>query len=94
MRKTIKLALSLLPVLLTLGGWKVAIFINQALGWASVGKDPLPCIVGGVNVQLGLSFFAWYGMLLWVPGLCISGLLIGDVIAGNFPRPWGTRPEA
>lgn len=86
-----KLALSSLPLLVTLGGWKCAVFLNSFLGCTSIGKDPEPCMVAGFNIQSGLAFFAWYGLLLWMPALIVSGLLLGKTFAAFLPRPWGSR---
>ena len=90
MRVKTKILLSLLPLAITLGGWKISAWLNSALGCESLGKDPLPCIVFGTNIQYGLSFVSWWGMLLWIPGLIVSGLMLGKVLAQFAPKPWGT----
>lgn len=91
MRVKTQILLSLFPLAITAGGWKLSIWLNDTLGCQSVGKDPLPCIVFGTNIQYGLSFASWWGMLLWVPSLIISGLMLGKVLAQFAPKPWGTR---
>lgn len=89
MRKGVKLALRTIPFFLTFGGWKLAVFINAGLGCSAIGKDPKPCIVAGFDVMPLLSPIAWWGMLLWVPGLVVSALLLGRFVATGLPRPWG-----
>jgi hypothetical protein len=91
MRVNTRIVASILPLVVTLGGWKLSIWLNDALGCESVGKDPHPCMVFGTNIQYGLSFASWWGMLLWVPGLIVSGLLLGKALAEYAPKPWGSR---
>ena len=88
-----RLTLSLIPLGVTLGGWKIAIIANSVLGCEAIGKHPQSCLVGSYDLMPVLSFFSWWGMLLWIPGLVVSGLLVGKIAAGRFPRPWGSRPK-
>lgn len=81
----------MLPLALSLGAWKLSLLVNSALGCHAVGKSPQACLVMGVDVQPALALGAWWGMLLWVPGLVLSGLLVGQVLAGKLPRPWAWR---
>jgi len=83
--------MSSLPLVVTLGGWKFAVLANSLLGCSSIGKDPDPCVVGGMNVQPLLDCLAWYGMLLWMPALAVSCLWAGQIIATTLPRPWGSK---
>jgi len=85
--------LCFLPLIVTLGGWRLALAVNDALGCDSVGKAVAPCVAGGADLQPVLSFVAWWGMLLWMPGLVVSGLLLGQVLARRLPRPFGRAPR-
>lgn len=89
MHLCLRLSLSMLPLALTLVAWRLSLLLNTALGCDAVGKAPHACLVMGVDVQAALALVAWWGMLLWVPGLVLSGLLMGQVLAGKLPRPWG-----
>jgi len=86
-----RIIVALLPLSITLGGWKLSVWLNDALGCMSVGKDPQPCMLFNVNIQQALSFVSWWGMLLWIPGLIISGLMLGLVLSQLAPKPWGTK---
>lgn len=89
----LKYALACLPFLLPCVGWKLVPVIGAAWGCPVADKWPQPCIVAAVNVELALSAIAWWGMLLWAPGLLISGLWLGSYIAPHLPRPWGRGPR-
>jgi hypothetical protein len=91
MRAKNRILIALLPLAITLGGWQFSLWLNDLLGCQSVGKDPQPCIVLGANIQGPLAFTSWWGMLLWVPGLIISGLLLGKVLSTKVTKPWGSR---
>jgi hypothetical protein len=91
MRMKTRVIVALLPLAITLGGWKLSILLNDALDCVSVGKDPQPCMLLNVNIQLALSLASWWGMLLWIPGLIISGLMIGQVLSQIAPKPWGGK---
>jgi hypothetical protein len=91
MRTFAKLTASSLPLVVTLGGWKLAVVVNAILGCESIGKDPEPCVVSGVHIHPLLDGIAWYGMLLWMPALVVSCLWAGRIIAPNVPRPWGSK---
>jgi hypothetical protein len=93
MRVALKVLLSFAPLAVTLGGWQLAVAVNDALDCSAIGKSPAPCPVGGVDLQPVLSFFDWWGMLLWIPALLVSGLLLGQVLAPVLPRPFGTAPR-
>ena len=71
----------------------MAALANNWLGCASIGKDRQPCLIATVDVQPVLSFaFAW-GMWLWIPGLFVTALLLGQILARRYPRPWGSRTD-
>ena len=89
----VKALLCFLPLLVTLGGWRLALAVDGMLGCDSIGKFPKPCPAWGTDVQPVLSFFGWWGMLLWMPGLLISGLLLGQLLARRLPRPLGRAPR-
>ena len=91
MHLSTKLVLASLPLVITLGGWKASLWVNSALGCSAVGKDPLPCMLMGANIQPILFQASWWGMLLWVPGLIVSGLLFGSSVSHKLPKPWGTK---
>jgi hypothetical protein len=86
-----QIIVSLLPLAITLGGWQLSLWLNDVLSCQSVGKEPLPCVLLGINIQPSLSLASWWGMLLWVPGLIVSGLMLGKVLAQSAPKPWGNR---
>ena len=86
-----KYALASLPFLVSFGGWKLAPVIGAALGCSVASKSPQPCVVASLNVEPVLSALAWWGMLLWMPCLLISGLWLGGLLAQHLPRPWGRR---
>ena len=88
-----RLTLSSIPLAVTLGGWKIAILANSVLGCGAIGKHAQTCLVGSYDLMPILSFFSWWGMLLWIPGLIVSGLLVGEIAASRLPRPWGSRPK-
>src|SRR5437763_1796482 len=90
MRTAYKVLLAALPLVVTLGGWRLALVVNAALSCSAIGKSPSPCFFRGADLQPVLSVVAWWGMLLWIPGLLLSGLLIGCVVAPALPRPWGS----
>ena len=94
MRIGARLALAISPVLVALAAWHGAVLVNGSLGCRSVGKDPLPCHFAGLDLQPALSLFAWWGMLLWVPALLVSGLLVARVLQPLFRPPLGTRGSA
>jgi hypothetical protein len=93
MRLVPKILLCFMPLAVTLGGWQLAIAVNDALGCDSIGKSPRPCLAGNLDLQPMLAFVGWWGMLLWMPGLLISGLLLGQVLARRLPRPLGQAPR-
>ena len=88
-----KALLCFVPLLATLGGWRLAVVVNDALACESLGKRPAPCLACGLDLQPLLSFVAWWGTLLWMPGLLISGLLLGQLLARRLPRPLGRAPR-
>lgn len=93
MRKTLY-ALAAMPFLLAYGGWKLSVVLAQQLGCAAVpNKDPSPCLLGTVDIGPVLEAASWWGMLLWMPCLVISGLAIGGILGRELRRPWGTRPR-
>jgi hypothetical protein len=94
MRAVYKAVLATLPLVVTLGGWRLALIADAALGCNTMGKSPSPCFVGGADLQPLLSIVAWWGMVLWIPGLVVSGLLVGRVVAPALPRPWGSAPRS
>jgi len=71
--------------------WWGALRLNSILGCAAVGKRPLPCIVLGFDLLPILSFLAWWGMLLWIPALLVSGLLVARVLLPLARPPFGTK---
>lgn len=85
----LRVALRLLPLLITLGGWWLSLALNDVLGCDAVGKTPSACMMLGWNVQPLLAFGAWWGMLLWVPALFVSGAWLGSLLAEVLPKPWG-----
>ena len=91
MRPSIQYALAAAPLALSLGGWKLAGFINNALGCNAIGKRPGACAVLGFDVQPFIGTLTWWGKLFWMPGLVISGLLVGGLVARRLPPPWGNR---
>ena len=84
-----RVLLRLLPLLITLGGWRLSLALNDVLGCHSVGKTPEACRVLGWDLQPLLAFGAWWGMLLWVPALFVSGAWLGSLLAKALPKPWG-----
>jgi hypothetical protein len=87
-------ALAMLPVGVTLGGWQLAALLAHSLGCSVPSKDPQPCLIGMLNAEPLLGAVAWWGMLLWVPGLVISALLLGALLARRLPPPWGKGNNA
>jgi hypothetical protein len=87
-------ALALLPFLATFGGWQVSVLLARSLGCVVPSKAPQPCLVGSLNVEPLLGAAAWWGMLLWIPGLLISALWLGALLARRLPPPWGKGNNA
>jgi hypothetical protein len=92
MRLGIRLFLYALPFAIPFGTWQLAVLANDYLHCSAIGKDRLPCIVMGIDIQFWLGL-APLGMLLWWPGLLISGLLVGEYLGEKLPTPWGKRPR-
>lgn len=92
MRVAARITLASLPLLLCLAGWHGSSLVNEMLGCTALGKYPLPCIFVGLNIQPVLAFAWWYGMLLWVPALVISGVLLATAVTPLFSAPFGTKP--
>lgn len=91
MRKTLYF-LAVMPFVIAFGGWKLSAALARWLGCAAVpNKDPSPCLVGAMDIGPALEALSWWGMLLWMPGLLISGLAIGALLAKSLPQPWGSR---
>ena len=92
MRLGIRLFLYALPFAIPFGAWMAAVLAENFLHCPVFGEAPPPCIVMGIDIQpwLGLAPF---GMLLWWPGLLISGLLVGEYLGEKLPTPWGKRPK-
>ncbi len=86
-----KLALAMLPIACTAGAWLLSGYVNELLGCEAIGKAPQPCMVQGWNVEPVFSSTFAFGMMLWMPGLLISGLLAGAAIAPLLPPPWGKK---
>jgi len=93
MRKTLYV-LAAMPVVIAIGGWKLSVALARQLGCTAVpNKEPSPCLLGTVDIGPVLDAVSWWGMLLWVPCLVISGLAIGGLLGQSLRWPWGTRPR-
>jgi hypothetical protein len=92
MRSTaFRATVSLLPVAVPLAAWQLSPLVGLKLGCPAVGKSQAQCFVGSFEVMSSLSFAWWLGMLLWIPGLIVSGLWVGKIVAGQLRAPWGCR---
>jgi hypothetical protein len=84
--------LAAMPFIISFGGWKLSVVLAEYFGCAPVPNKGLnPCFVGSVDIGPALDAFSWWGMLLWMPCLLISGLAIGKVLAKSLQRPWGSH---
>ena len=92
--RLLKYLLASLPFVVTYGGWKLSSFLGASMGCPVPSKDPQACLVGTLNIEPLLGFIAWWGMLLWMPALLVSGLLIGSLAARQLPFPWGQRRKS
>jgi hypothetical protein len=84
------LVLRAMPVLIPLALWSGAPAVGDALS-CPVGKTREQCFVLGSDVVPLLSSLWWAGMMLWIPGLVITGILLGYLLRERLPRPWGRR---
>lgn len=75
-----RLLLSCLPRLLPLAtpllAFSTAEKINAALNCSSLGKRPEPCLALGLDLAPYLGAMFWWGVMLWIPGLLVSGVLL------------------
>lgn len=67
MTRSVKYLLALLPIIVTAGGWLLAILAFDHFGCAGNLKDMQPCYAGSFNLLplLGIGLF-WCQLLLWV----------------------------
>ena len=92
MHRTTKLSLlSLTPVAVALGGWKLTSAIGATLGCPVPNKEQLSCSVGGEKLAELLDFVAWWGMLLWIPCAVVSALCL-LVVAQDWASQQGKTP--
>lgn len=94
MRVTSRLAIAAAPLLASLVAWHGSGAIAKALGCIALDKRPSPCIAFGNDVQPILSMLAWWGMLLWIPALIVSGLLVARVLVPLLNPPFGTKDSS
>jgi hypothetical protein len=80
MRTATAIVVALLPVLVPLVVWKAALAVNTLLGCEAVGKNAQACIRAGIDFRPALEFGAWWGMILWIPGLIVTGALLESPI--------------
>jgi len=92
--RRINYLLALLPFAATYGGWRLAVLTGSALGCAVLSKSPTPCLLGAFDAQPVLGALAWWGMLLWMPGLVVSGLWLGLLLSRRLPPPLGRGNNA
>ncbi len=71
-RLTKHILIALLPGVFTLGVAKVAVAVGGYLG-CPPGKYTVACSPGGLGLSDVLNFIAWWGAVLWMPGVAISG---------------------
>jgi hypothetical protein len=78
MKVSTKYFFALLPAILTVGGWQMAVLAYGYFGCEGNIKNLQPCLAGGVNIvpALGLGLF-WCQMLAWVCAPISLGLLLG-----------------
>ena len=92
MRLGIRLFLYALPFAIPFGLWMLSVFARDYLHCNAIGRDPSPCLLMGIDIRPWLALSP-LGMLLWWPGLLISGLLLGEYLGKKLPTPWGKRPK-
>ena len=84
--------LAAMPFAASFGSWKLSVALAEYLGCSAVpNKEMNSCIVGNVDIAPALDAVSWWGMLLWMPCLLISGLAVGKILAKSFQWPWGSR---
>lgn len=90
MRFFLPILLRMLPLVIPLLAAGMAEVLNTALGCASIGKRPESCVVYGANVGPILGAMFWWGTMLWVPGMLLSGVILSRFLHHHLPPPWGT----
>lgn len=90
MRKTLYF-FAAMPFVISFGGWKLSVALAGHLGCTVPTKGLSPCLIGTINIGPALDAVSWWGMLLWMPCLLISGLAIGKILGRSLEQPWGTR---
>ena len=79
------------PFAIASGGWKLSVAFADWLGCIVPSKEHTPCMLGTSDVEPVLGAVAWWGMLLWMPCLALSGLVIGALLGASLPPPWGNN---
>jgi hypothetical protein len=90
MKQKIKIILryffALLPAIVTLGSWKLAVWAYGFFACQGGLKNLAPCFAGGVNIlpALGIGLF-WCQLLTWIC-VPISGWLLIRIVAERFAQ--------
>ena len=89
---TLRYFFAVMPIAISFGGWKLSVALADYLGCGAVPDKHLNvCFFGSVDIGPALDAVSFWGMLLWMPCLLISGLAVGRILAKSFQWPWGNR---
>jgi len=78
---------ALLPAVITVGGWQLAIWIYDYFGCQGHLKNLQPCFVGSVNILPFLGFGLFWCQLLMFIALPLSFWLVIKVFAKQYKAP-------
>jgi len=68
-----KYTIAALPFAVPFGSWQVARLIGHVVGCTVPSMPPVVCMYEYFDVQFIVGTVAWWGMVLSLPGLVISG---------------------
>lgn len=89
---TLRYFFAAMPFAVSFGGWKLSVVLAEHLGCGAVPNKAMNvCFVGNVDIGPALDAVSWWGMLLWMPCLLVSGVAVGKILAKSFPWPWRNR---